>query len=105
MTDESGCNWVGVVIADYRLTYDHQYQVIFTVSPSGSGTTTPSGTTWVNAGSTITITAAKTESYKFNIWSNTGSITIANPIQGQGSNGSTTTATINGAGTITANFN
>jgi hypothetical protein len=85
-------------------SWTHQYQVTFVVNPSSSGTTNPSGTSWQNAGSIITITASRSGTYKFNFWSTTGSITIANPTQGQGSIGSSTTATINGAGTITANF-
>jgi len=86
-------------------TYYHQYQVIFEVSPSGAGATDPAGTTWQNAGSTITITATKRGGFKFDHWStNTGLITIADPTNGQGSGSSTTTATINGSGTITAYF-
>ncbi len=81
-----------------------QYQVTFAVTPSGSGSTSPTGTSWQNAGAVVPITASKSGSYNFNKWTTTGSITIANPTQGQGTHGSSTSATINGSGTITANF-
>ena len=76
-----------------------QYSVSFAVSPSGDGTTSPSGTnTWQDAGS-ISISGAPSYNYKFSSWStDTGSITFGN------SNAGSTTATINGPGTITANF-
>ena len=79
--------------------WTHQYQVSFTVNPSGAGTTTPSGTgVWETAGS-LSISAKANPCYSFSSWSsNTGSITFA-------SAGSTSTsATISGPGTITANF-
>ena len=82
------------VIANYKT----QYQVSFAVSPSGSGTTAPSGTdVWEDAG-VIPISATANSGYAFSSWSATGSITIANPLS------ASTTATINGPGTITANF-
>lgn len=78
-------------------TYYHQYQVTFAVS--GSGTTSPSvGTNWQNAGS-LSISATANSGYTFSSWgSNTPSITFAN------AGSSSTTATISGPGTITANF-
>jgi hypothetical protein len=79
-------------------SYKTQYQVSFAVSPSGSGTTMPSGTNvWEDAG-VISILASANSGYAFSSWSATGSITIANP------SSASTTATINGPGTITANF-
>ncbi len=74
------------------------YQVTFKVNPHNSGTTSPSGTNWYDNGQTINIVAAKKDSYTFISWTKTGSITIADPLK------ATTTATINGPGTITANF-
>jgi uncharacterized repeat protein (TIGR02543 family) len=76
-----------------------QYLVSFAVSPSGAGTTSPSGTnTWQDAGS-ISISGTPSYNYKFSSWStDTGSITFGN------SNAVSTTATINGPGNITANF-
>jgi uncharacterized repeat protein (TIGR02543 family) len=76
-----------------------QYLVSFVVSPSGAGTTSPSGTnTWQDAGS-ISISGTPSYNYKFSSWStDTGSITFGN------SNAGSTTATISGPGNITANF-
>jgi hypothetical protein len=79
-------------------SYKTQYQVSFAVSPSGRGTTTPSGTNvWEDAG-VISISATANPGYAFSSWSATGSITIANP------SSASTTATISGLGTITATF-
>jgi len=77
--------------------WTHQYQVTFAVSPGGSGTTSPSGTDWYNAGP-LAISASPTGSYTFSSWSASGSITFAD------ANDPTTDATISGSGTITANF-
>jgi hypothetical protein len=79
-------------------TWTHQYQVSFAVTPSGDGSTTPSGSNlWENAGS-LAITATANSGYKFSSWSSdTPSITF-------GSQTSSTTATISGTGTITATF-
>jgi len=79
-------------------SWTHQYQVSFAVSPSGSGTTSPSGTNvWENAGS-LTISATYNSGYRFSVWSATGSITITS------ASSASTTATISGTGTITATF-
>jgi hypothetical protein len=76
----------------------NQYQVSFAVSPSGGGTTSPSGTNvWENAGS-LSISATPSTNYHFSSWSATTGITITSPTS------SSTTATISGTGTITANF-
>ena len=75
-----------------------QYLVSFAVSPSGAGTTSPSGTSaWQDAGS-ISISGTATYNYKFSSWSTAGSISVGNSQAGS------TTATVNGPGTITANF-
>jgi hypothetical protein len=82
-------------------TYYHQYLVTIAVNNANYGDiTTPSwapGTSWMNAGQN-TITAAPAHKHSFSSWSVAGSITIVNP------NSASTTATINGPGTITANF-
>lgn len=81
------------------ITFTTQYQVSFAVSPSGSGTTSPSETSWYNSGTIISISATPNVGYVFSSWStNTSSIIITNP------SSESTTATINGPGTITANF-
>lgn len=78
--------------------YYDQFVVTFAVSPSGSGSTSPSGTNvWENAGS-LSISATANSGYAFSTWSsNTGSITFS-------ANAVSTSATINGPGTITGNF-
>ena len=75
-----------------------QYLVSFAVSPSGTGTTSPSGTnTWQDAGS-ISISGTPSSNYKFSSWTTDAANSVGN------SQASSTTATINGPGTITANF-
>ena len=77
--------------------YVTQYQVTFTVSPSGSGVTSIAGTNWENAGP-LMITATPNSGYTFSSWSsNTGLITFS-------PNSASTTANIGGTGTITATF-
>ncbi len=78
-------------------TYNNQYAISFAVSPSGEGSTTPSGTNWYNSG-ILSISASANAGYTFSSWSTSGSITIAS------STSASTTATVNGAGTITATF-
>jgi hypothetical protein len=81
------------------IVYQHQYQVTFAVSPSGDGTTTPSGSNvWEDAGS-LPISASPNGGYAFSSWSSsTGSITFAS------STSASTTATVSGPGTITSDF-
>ena len=79
-------------------SYAHQYWVDFANDPSGAGTTTPSVATWQGAGP-LSVEATPSEGYSFSSWSSDSiSITF-----GDGS-ASSTTATINGPGTITAHF-
>lgn len=79
----------------FSATYKTQYQVTFAVSPIGSGTTSPSGTSvWEDAGS-LSISSIANNGYHFSSWSATTGITINSP----------TLATIGASGTITANFN
>lgn len=76
-----------------------QYTASFAVAgPSGSGTTSPSTPQIVNAGSSISIQANANTGYHFTSWTATGSIAVTD------ANAASTTATINGDGTITANF-
>ncbi len=83
----------------HTVNYVDQFQVSFAVSPSGSGSTIPSGSNvWETYGS-LAITATPAGGFVFLSWgSSTGSITFAIP------NAASTTATIQGTGTITANF-
>jgi hypothetical protein len=73
-----------------------QYTVNF-VAGTG-GTVTPSTPQTVNPGDSISITATPTTGYTFSQWTTTGSITF------DSATSASTTAHINGAGTITANF-
>ena len=79
-------------------TYNHQYYVTLKVSRTGN-TVTPSSN-WFNAGSSISISAsAGSGGHTFWYWTAGGaSITFGNQWS------SSTTATINGAGTITATY-
>ena len=76
-----------------------QYQVSFVADPSTAAATSPSGTNvWQDTGS-ISIEATSYAGYRFSSWSaDTTNITFAFPTL------SSTTATINGSGTITANI-
>ncbi|MGD0160463.1 MAG: dockerin type I domain-containing protein [Candidatus Bathyarchaeia archaeon] len=79
-------------------SYKTQYEVSFAVSPSGGGTTTPSGTNvWEDAGG-LPISATPNSGFKFSNWTTTGSITLSNP------SSASTTANVSSPGTITANF-
>ncbi len=78
-----------------------QYTVSFGTSGGGSGSTTsPTGSQTYNAGQQVTITATPGNGYTFSAWSAvpSGAVTFGN------ANSASTTATINGAGTITATF-
>ena len=84
-------------------TYKTQYQVQFAASPSGEGTVSPSSSTWYDSGSSgISVTATANAGYIFLNWavacnSGPGCLTLAGTT-------SSTTFTVNGAGTITASF-
>jgi hypothetical protein len=77
--------------------YVTQYQISFAVNPSGSGSTSPSGTNvWEDAGQ-LAVSATPSTGYTFSSWaSDTASITFAY------TSIPSTTATIGGPGTITA---
>ncbi len=82
-----------------NIAFTTQYQVSFAVNPSGGGSTSPSTTAYYNAGSTVSVLATANTGYAFSSWSaSTSSITFAS------ASSASTTATINGPGTITANF-
>ena len=79
--------------------FKKQYNVTFNVKPPGYGTVTPSGSDWYNESLTIQISATPGPDCVFRNWfSTTSKITIADPKLPN------TTATINGPGTVTANF-
>ncbi|MBN1682088.1 PKD domain-containing protein, partial [Candidatus Bathyarchaeota archaeon] len=91
-------NSAGIVTANFMYT-PPQYQVSFKLEGGGSqSTVNPVGNETYTMGTIINIRAEPGEDYSFNSWNVLGNITIrskGNP---------TTTATINGPGTITANF-
>jgi hypothetical protein len=80
------------------VSYIDQFAITFAVSPVGSGTTSPSGTNvWENYG-LLSISATPNAGYVFSVWSSSGHILIASP------GSASTSASISGAGTITAGF-
>ena len=79
-------------------SYQEQVQVSFSAVPPTSGSVSPSGDIWVNLGQ-IYINASSYPNHSFVQWaSNTNSITVTNNVS------PSTTATINGHGSITAYF-
>jgi hypothetical protein len=87
-------NGAGTVTATFTKT---NYQVTFVTSPTGAGTTSPSTAGSYTMGQQVSISAVAGSNYKFSSWSATG-VTIAD------ASSASTTATVNGAGTVTANF-
>jgi len=83
-------------VSSVSLYYVKQYSV--TIQSTAGGSTSPSGTFWYNAGSTINITATPAPGYEFVGWETNSSITFTN------SSSATTNATVNSAGTIVASF-
>lgn len=78
--------------------WETQYQVTVTANPTSGGIVTPSRATWTPAG-TLEISCTPNTGYQFTSWSSTAQITIT------ATTSTVVTATINGPGTITANFN
>jgi len=104
-TDEaSNLNFGDIVSSAKGLSYDlgglcgtSKFSV--TVQASGDGTTKPSGTKTYACGATIQLSALPAQYYSFGGWSSSsGWISLAN------ASSNSTTATIYGAGTITASF-
>jgi hypothetical protein len=85
--------------------YYHQYYVQFAVYPSGYGTISPSTDAWYNSSSTVDVSATPNSPYSFQYWSTScvGGGTACLPL---GSSIYTTpnSVTVDGAGTVTANF-
>jgi len=53
--------------------YVTQYELTMSVYPSGAGSTTPSGSSWYNAGTQVQISASPNSGYIFISWSGSGS--------------------------------
>lgn len=89
--------------AAHNLVYNHQFHVSFAVSSAantGSFSRNPSPSDgFYNAGTTISLVAQASSGYQFSAWSSSSGSIIFGDVAS-----STTTATINGAGTITASF-
>ena len=80
-------------------TFTPLYQVSFAASGGGSSTTLPSGIQTYAAGQLVAITAHSASGYSFVSWNaSSTSISFAS------STSASTTATINGPGTVTASF-
>ena len=82
-------------------SYTTQYQVSFNMNPIDGGTISPSVAmnVWVDAGD-VSLYAMPNEGYEFSSWNATGAITL----RSRSPSSNSTTATVNGAGTIIANF-
>jgi alcohol dehydrogenase (cytochrome c) len=82
------------------VTYDIQYRVVVNPAKSGGGSTSPSGVNWYNAGIILNITANPSSGFQFTTWeiSNGAQISVTNVTS------ASTTAVINGPGTLYAKF-
>ncbi|MDG6988714.1 MAG: hypothetical protein JRN21_05235 [Nitrososphaerota archaeon] len=85
-------------IGTVSVSFSEQYLVTMAVTPAGSGSTAPSGSVWVPAGSAISIQATPASGFGFSEWSATSNITVATP------SSPSTSATVAGPGTVTAGF-
>jgi hypothetical protein len=82
------------------ITYTTQYPVTFAVNTANAGTVNPTTASYYDAGSKIQISATPKSGYNFYSWTTT----TPSAINYQNNSSASTTATINGPGTITANF-
>jgi hypothetical protein len=80
-------------------TWKIQHQVSFAVSPADSGSINPArNNTWIDVNNTINISAINGNGYIFSSWTSTEAIIIVN------ASTASTNASVNGPGSITANF-
>jgi hypothetical protein len=79
----------------YTANFTTQYQLTTAASPSGGGTVTPSSGQYYNSGTVVNLQANANNGYVFVNW--TGSVANANS--------ASTTVTMSGAESVTANFN
>ena len=95
-------NGQGSVTANFIATQPTQnYQVSWTLGQGGSSMS-PTGTQTYAGGSSVSIYAIPDSGYQFSYWT---SSTTSGSITFDSVTSATTTAHINGAGTVTANFN
>ena len=79
--------------------YVHQYFVSIAGTPSGEGSTTPSGGAWYNSGQSYTINARAVSPYFFASWSASNALLVF-----ASSTSASTTMTVGGPGSVTAQF-
>src|SRR5208283_4985804 len=85
---------VGTSAATYTASFNTQYRLTISASPSAGGTVTPSSGSYYNSGSVVSVTAAANSGYTFNGWSGS----VANP------SAASTSVTMSAPETVTANF-
>jgi hypothetical protein len=83
-------------------TYTDQFLVTYISSPATAGTTKPSGYAWYDSGSVVAIIAKPASGWAFEDWTQSNSSGSA--ITFGAATGRSTTETVNGGGTVTANF-
>jgi lysophospholipase L1-like esterase len=96
----TGTNRIVTVTGNMAVTANYtqnEYSLSVTTVGSGSVSKSPDQVSY-HYGDTVVLTAVPANGYSFSYWSATGSITFAD------ASSTSTTATINGAGTITATF-
>ncbi len=79
-------------------TWIMQYQLTFAVTPSGSGSTTPTGSLWVDSGP-LSISITPNSGYSFSQWTTKNGL-----ISFDNSNSASTIANVNGPDDITASL-
>lgn len=84
-------------------TYQTLYLVTYAVSPSGTGSTTPTNG-WFNVGSQQTITATANINWVFSNWTVTCASSSGCLVLGSSITTNPNSVTVNGPGTITAKF-
>ncbi len=78
----------------YTASFSAQYQLYVNASPYGSGSASPASGSYYTSGQVVTLTATPGSAYNFGGWSGA----VASPAS------ATTTITMNGPATVTANF-
>jgi hypothetical protein len=95
----SGNVFVPLKIAPRNIAFNTQFNVNVAKSPKTGGSISPSSKAWYTSGSVVALTETPNPGYVFGKWVNsTSSIVISN------ASTKSTTAKVNGPGTITAKF-
>ncbi len=101
VTDATQASTTATLTADGTLTARFERIAValtVTASPAEGGSTTPSGTSQVNAGESLAITAAPSANWKFTGWTVSGGASVADPAL------ASSTVSLSGDGTATAGF-